>query len=304
MDAASSPAITARTKFCAVIGHPVEHSFSPPMQNAAIQALGLPWAFIAFNVKPENLGTAIAGAAALGIVGMNVTIPHKETVVSHLDELDELAEAIGAVNTIHFTEGKAKGYNTDGYGFTQSVLSDGELEMTGSTVLILGAGGAARGMAAGAAVEGARKIILANRTRSKAEKIADELGRAFPSVQWEVVQASDSSLRNAAGRSQIIGNATSLGMKPGDPLPIHAGAFQPGQVVFDSVYVAADADAAPGETALLKAAKTAGCIPVTGLGMLARQGARSLSIWSGMAPDEDLMLSSLIKHVRERNQRS
>jgi shikimate dehydrogenase len=302
MDVSPSVTITAHTKFCAVIGHPVEHSFSPPMQNAAIQALGLPWAFLAFNVKPENLGSAIVGAAALGIIGMNVTIPHKETVVTHLDELDELAEAIGAVNTIHFTEGKAKGYNTDGYGFTQSVLSDGELEMAGATVLILGAGGAARGMAAGAAAEGARKVILANRTRSKAEKIADELGRAFPTVQWEVVQASAPSLANAAGRSQIIGNATSLGMKPGDALPIPAEALQPGQVVFDSVYVSTDPGAPPGETALLKAAKAAGCIPVTGLGMLARQGALSLSIWSGMEPDEDLMLSMLIKHVRGRGQ--
>lgn len=304
MDVSSSVTITASTKLCAVIGHPVEHSFSPPMQNAAMQALGLPWAYVAFDVAPERLGEAIRGAGAMGIVGMNVTIPHKETVIPYLDELDELAEAIGAVNTVHFTEGKAKGTNTDGYGFTQSVLSDGELEMAGATVLILGGGGAARGMAAGAAVEGAKKVILANRTREKAGKMADQLGRAFPDVGWEVVQASPSSLQNAAGRSQVIGNATSLGMKPGDPLPIPAGALQPGQVVFDSVYVTSEPDAGPGETPLLRAAREAGAIPVTGLGMLARQGAKSLSIWSGMKPDEDLMLSMLIRHVRERGRGS
>jgi len=299
MDVSSSITITAETKLCAVVGHPVEHSFSPPMQNAGMQALGLPWAYVACNVKPERLGEAIHGARALGIVGMNVTIPHKETVIPFLDELDELAEAIGAVNTIHFTAAGAKGYNTDGYGFTQSVLSDGELEMIGATVLILGGGGAARGMAAGAAAEGAKKIILANRTREKAEKIAGDLERVFPDVRWEVVQASPASLENAAGRSQIIGNATSLGMKKGDALPIPAGSLQPGQVVFDSVYVTTELDAGPGETPLLKAAKAAGAIPVTGLGMLARQGAKSLSIWSGREPDEDLMLSMLIKHVRQ-----
>lgn len=298
MNPSSPVTLTARTKLCAVIGHPVEHSFSPPMQNAAMQALGLPWAYVAFKVAPERLGEAIRGARALGIVGMNVTLPHKETVMPFLDELDPLAEAIGAVNTIHFDGDRAKGYNTDGYGFTQSVLSDGELEMMGATVLILGGGGAARGMAAGAAAEGAKKIILANRTREKAEKIAEELGRAFADVRWEVVQASPSSLQNAAGRSQVIGNATSLGMKKDDALPIPAEALQPGQVVFDSVYVTSDPDAGPGETPLLKAAKEAGCIPVTGLGMLARQGAKSLSIWSGMEPDEDLMLSTLIRHVR------
>lgn len=300
MTSTESASITARTKLCAVIGDPVEHSLSPIMQNAAIQALGLPWIYAAFHVKPEALGATVAGMKAMGIVGINVTIPHKETIVSHLDEVDELAEAIGAVNTVHFVDGRAKGTNTDGHGFTQSVLSDGEIEMAGTTVLILGAGGAARGIAAGAASEGARKIILANRTREKAERIAGDLERVYPDVRWEVVQASASSLRNAAGRAKVIANATSLGLKAGDELPIAADALQAGQVVFDSVYVKATPEGgAPGDTPLLVAARRAGCVPVNGLAMLARQGAKSLAIWSGMQPDEDLMLTTLIRHVRQ-----
>lgn len=299
MNAPDTTRITAATRVCAVIGHPVEHSLSPLMQNAAIEALGLPWIYLGFNVKPENLGFALTGMRSMGFVGINVTIPHKETILSHLDELDEMAQAIGAVNTVHFEDGRAKGYNTDGYGFTQSVLADGEMEMTGATVLILGGGGAARGMAAAAAAAGAKKIILANRTRARAERIAADLQGPFPEVRWEVVQLSATSLKNAAGRSQVIANATALGMKPSDPLPIPAEAISPGQVVFDSVYVTPrGSTGGPGETPLLLAAKAAGAIPVTGLGMLARQGAKSLSIWSGLQPDEDLMLSTLIRHVR------
>lgn len=295
------PPITARTKQCAVIGHPVEHSLSPVMQNAAMQALGLPWIYTAFHVKPEGLGAAVAGMKAMGLVGINVTIPHKETILPHLDEVDELAEAIGAVNTVHFHEGRAKGTNTDGYGFTQSVLADGEVEMAGATVLILGGGGAARGIAAGAASEGAKKVILANRTREKAERIAGDLERVYPDVRWEVVQASPSSLKNAAGRSRVIANATSLGLRLGDELPIAPEALTAGQVVFDSVYVKATPEGGgPGDTPLLVAARRAGCIPVNGLAMLARQGAKSLTIWSGMEPDEDLMLTTLIRYVRSK----
>lgn len=285
--------ITGHTRIAAVIGWPVEHSLSPPMQNAAMRALGLDWTYVAFPVHPDNIERAVLGARDLGMVGLNCTIPHKQSVIPLLDEIDEAARAIKAVNTIHFDDGKLVGYNTDAYGFTASVMADGDLILEGSTVLILGSGGAARGMAAGAAMEKANKIILANRTRARAEEIANDLAPHFPQTSWEVVQASPPSLKHAAARAQVIANATSLGLRPGDPLPIEPDALAPGQIVFDSVYT-------PPETALLKAAKAQGCICIGGLGMLARQGAKSLSIWSGLQPDEDLMLSVLIKTARER----
>ncbi|MBI3735769.1 shikimate dehydrogenase [Candidatus Sumerlaeota bacterium] len=287
------PQITGQTRIAAVIGWPVEHSLSPPMQNAAIQALGLDWAYVALPVRPAELEAAMRGARALGMVGINCTIPHKEAVIPFLDEIDDMARAIGAVNTIQIRDGELIGYNTDAYGFAATIMAEGELMLEGTTVLILGSGGAARGMAAGAAMEGAKKVILANRTRDRAEAIVREVGSAFPNTGWEVVQASEASLKNAAGRSQVIANATSLGMRPNDPLPIEAESLNPGQVVFDTVYT-------PPETALLKAAKSRGCICVGGLGMLARQGAKSLAIWSGLQPDEDLMLSVLIKNARSR----
>lgn len=286
--------ITGRTKLVGVFGWPVEHSLSPPMQNAAIRALGLDWAYVASPVAPGSLAAALEGARAMGYVGVNLTIPHKTAVMDMLDEADELAGVIGAVNTIHFRADGAKvGHNTDAYGFTQTIIAEAELMFGGQTVLILGGGGAGRGMAAGAASEGARKVILANRTRERGEEIARDLEPHFPQTRFEVVQYSEPSLRNAAGRSQIIANATSLGLRPGDPLPIPASCLEAGQVVFDSVYT-------PPETPLLAAARAAGAVCVGGLGMLARQGARSLAIWSGLQPDEDLMLNTLRHRVRER----
>ncbi len=286
--------ITGHTRVAAVIGWPVDHSLSPPMQNAAIRALGLDWVYIALPVHPSHLRVAVEGARVLGMIGINCTIPHKESVIPYLDELDQTARAIGAVNTIHIKpDGKLIGHNTDAYGFTQTVMAEGELILKGTTVLIIGAGGVARGMSAGAAMEGAKKIILANRTRERAEKIAGDLAPIFHETQWEVVQLSPSSLRNAAGRSQLIANATSLGMTANDPLPIEAESIAPDQVVFDTVY-------STPETPLLKAAKSRGAICVGGAGMLARQGAKSLALWSGLQPDEDLMLSVLQKHLRAR----
>lgn len=287
-------AIFGSTRVVGVIGHPVEHSLSPPMQNAAIRALGLDWVYVAFPVPPEAIPAAIAGARALGIVGLNCTIPHKELVPPHLDEIDPIARAIGAVNTIHFRpDGRAVGHNTDAYGFAATVMAEAEIPLEGATVLVLGGGGAARGMAAGAAIEKARKVILANRSRERAERIVADLEPVFPDTRWEVVQASEPSLRNAAERSTVIANATSLGMRAEDPSPIPASCILPEHVVFESVY-------AQPETALLRAAREAGAIRVGGLGMLARQGAKSLSIWSGMEPSEDLMLDTLRAVLRER----
>lgn len=293
----SNAGITGKTRVAAVIGWPVEHSLSPPMQNAAIRKLGLDWVYIALPVHPESIKQAVAGAKALGFVGLNCTIPHKEAVIPLLDEIDPAAAAIGAVNTIHFqADGKVVGYNTDAYGFAATVMAEGELILQGTTVLILGSGGAARGMAAGAAMEGAKKVILANRTRERAEAIAAALEPAFPQTRFEVVQHSPASLKNAAGRSQLIANASSLGMRAEDPLPIDADCIEAGQVVFDTVY-------SPPETALLREARARGGICVGGIGMLARQGAKSLSIWSGLQPDEDLMLSVLTRLARERAER-
>lgn len=266
------------------------------MQNAAIRALGLDWIYIALPVAPRNLAAAIAGVRALGIVGINCTIPHKETVLPFLDEIDPTARAIGAVNTIHNKAGKLIGYNTDAYGFAASVMAEGELILSETTVLIIGGGGAARGIAAGAAAEGAKKVIIANRTRARAEQIARDVGSVFGEDRFEVVQASAPSLRNAASRSQVIVNATSLGMNRDDDLPLPAECIEPGQVVFDTVY-------APPDTELLRTARKRGAIAVGGLGMLARQGAKSLAIWTGLEPDEDLMLSVLRKTVADRDAR-
>ncbi len=255
------------------------------MQNAAIEALGLDWVYVPMAVRPGGLGEAVAGARAMGFVGLNCTIPHKEAAAALAEELDDAARLTGAVNTLKFGDA-VQGFNTDVYGFTQTVLAEAEITFEDLTVLILGAGGAARGIAVGAAQEGARKVIVANRTRPRAEEVVLRLEASFPRTRFEIVQASEPSLANAAARSDLIVNATSLGLRPDDPLPIAARSLEPRHVVMDTVYT-------PPETPLLTAARAAGAISVGGLGMLARQGARSLALWSGLEADEDLMLRVL-----------
>jgi shikimate dehydrogenase len=286
------PSIRATTRLAAVIGWPVHHSLSPAMQNAAIEDLGLDWIYVALAVRPEGLAAALAGARAIGMVGLSVTIPHKQAVMGLLDRIDPVAEAIGAVNTVHFTEdGGSVGYNTDAEGYVRTVEAESAARFAGATVLQIGAGGAGRAMAAGALAAGAARLLLHNRTAKTARELAATLRERYPSSAVESVEEGDLIARS--GEAGIIANATSLGLREGDALPLPEVALRPGQVVFDTVYN-------PAETPLLAAARRAGALPVGGLGMLARQGARALEIWSrGLTdrrPDEGLMLSVLRRH--------
>ncbi len=264
------------------MGWPVDHSLSPPMQNAAIEALGLDWVYVALPVAPENLPQALAGARAMGMVGMNLTIPHKQEVLGLLNQIDPTAKAIGAVNTVHFTDEGAFGYNTDAEGYVGAVQAEGRFDFKGAHVLQIGAGGVGRAMALGAAKAGARRLTLLNRTLERADRLADEIRRHAPQLAVNVA-GDPQAVASAAREADLIANATSLGMKADDPLPLAAELIEARHVVFDTVY------APVAETPLLKAAAQAGARAVQGLGMLARQGARALAIWSGREPDEALM---------------
>lgn len=277
--------INAKTRLAGVVGWPIEHSLSPAMQNRAIEALGLDMVYTAFAVEPEKLFEAVHGARALGLLGLNITIPHKEAVIALLDELDPLATAIGAVNTIHFTEGRAKGYNTDADGFRRTVEVDGGFSFAGKRVLQIGTGGAGRAMAAAAAAAGAAKITLFDIALARAYQMATELSDHFEATRFQVLDLRE-QFAEAAAEADLIANATPLGMKPGDPLPLPAELIEARHTVFDAVYN-------PSQTALLAAAAAQGATPVPGLGMLARQGARALQIWTGQQPDEALMIQVL-----------
>ncbi|HEU5396283.1 MAG TPA: shikimate dehydrogenase [Verrucomicrobiae bacterium] len=284
MSQPGQPAIDAATRLCAVLGFPIRHSASPAMQNAAFAALRLNWAYLAFEVDPNNLRAAIDGARALNFAGLNLTVPHKLLAVDLVDELDPSAKRWGAVNTIHFQNGRATGYNTDADAVVTALREDLQLELRGAKILLLGAGGAGRTAALKLASEGVAELFLLNRTASKAEQIADEIRKQFPRVKVAVGLPP--------GKVDLVLNATSLGLQPADPLPLDEAHFAPGRAgaVYDMIY-------RPAETKLLAAAKKAGCRTANGLGMLLYQGAKAFEIWTGQSAPLEVMRKALERNV-------
>ena len=291
--------VSASTRLCAVYGFPVRHSASPAMQNAGLATLGLDWRYTAAEVRPEQLAEAIAGAQAMHYVGLNLTVPHKLLALDMVDVLDESASEWGAVNTILFegqTESgdwralhefetapenvRSHGYNTDADGITQSLREDLGMEVRGESILLLGAGGAGRVAALKIAATGVKDLFLINRTASKAEAIAAEIRERFSAVNV--------SVGYPPAEVDLVLHATSLGLKPDDPLPYDPAAFSLGKTraVYDMVY-------RPAETPLLTAAAEAGCKTANGLGMLLHQGAKALEIWTGQSAPLDVMRTAL-----------
>jgi shikimate dehydrogenase len=266
--------ISGRTRIVGVWGHPVGHSRSPKMHNAALEALGLDWAYVAFDVAPEALPAAVAGIRALGLVGVNVTVPHKEAVPAFLDHVDEEARRIGSVNTIHNVDGVLYGSSTDGPGFLYALTEAGE-PVENRAALILGAGGSARAVAFALAGRGGR-VWIANRTPARAQALADRVNGFYPGA----ATATEWGGLGLGIEADLVVNTTSLGMEPNaDTMPwVPAKLLRPGVCVYDLVY-------SPPETRLLAEARRAGCHVLNGLPMLAAQGAYSLSRWTGLPMD-------------------
>jgi shikimate dehydrogenase len=295
--------ITASTRICAVYGHPIKHSASPAMQNAGIAALGLNWRYVAFEVHPDNLREAIAGAKAMRFIGLNLTVPHKLLAMQIVDLIDEDAKIWGAINTIRFegrdgsswrplaelpadveTEIRSVGFNTDADAIIRSLKEDLSAAIPGKKILILGAGGAGRAAALRIAQENPAELWLYNRTESKAAEVAKQIAATNPTANVKVGIPT--------GRVDLVLNATSLGLKPDDPLPIHDNGFElkNADAVYDMIY-------RPAETPLLNAARAAGCRVANGLGMLLYQGAKALEIWSGKPAPIEVMRQSLSRHI-------
>lgn len=277
--------ISGTTRVLGVIGHPVEHTSSPAMHNAALEALGLDYVYAAFHVAPEGLPAAIAGMRALEIVGLNVTVPHKQAVMEHLDEVSEEARAIGAVNTIANRDGRLSGYNTDAFGIIQSLKADGGMERLPAQVALLGAGGAARAILyALLAREEVERVLLLNRTVARAEALASDLDGGD---KVEVLPLAETGAIGGAG---LVINSTSIGMHPREddsPL-IDPSCLRGGMLVADIVYN-------PLETQLMRQAEAAGARTINGLGMLAWQGARSFEIWTGVMPPTEAMVQAALE---------
>ena len=270
------------TNIVGLIGHPVEHSFSPPMHNAAFDALDMDYSYVAFDVDPNNLKSAIEGAQSLNIKGFNVTIPHKVNVMQYLDELDEVARLIGAVNTIDFKN--LKGYNTDGIGAVKAI--EEVTSIKNKNVVVAGAGGASRAISFYVAKYGAESLTILNRNESKAESLAGDVSDSglIGEVESDSINAIDNYMENA----DVLIDTTPLGMHPNiDDEPIvKADKMDENLVVFDAVYN-------PNETVLLKEAIKANAKPVYGIKMLLYQGAESFKIWTGKTAPVDVMEKAL-----------
>ncbi len=277
--------ISGHTKVFAVLGNPIGHSLSPVMHNAAIAEMGMDGVYLAFNVAPEHLMEALNGMARLGFGGVNLTIPLKQVAFDGLADLDESARLLGAVNTVAFEPGGMKGYNTDGLGFLDALSEAFGKSPAGLSVLVVGSGGAGRAVAVTCASAGAGEVVVADLDRERAERVVEEIKERCSKVPVRVA-TNDSAISEAARSAGLVVQATPVGMKADDESALAADAFTAGQMAFDLVYMFP-------ETAFMKAAASAGARPVNGLGMLLRQGARSLSIWTGCTPPIDVMRSAL-----------
>ncbi len=270
--------IKGSTNIVGLIGHPVEHSFSPPMHNAAFDKLGMDYVYVAFDVDPNNLKSAIDGAESLNIKGFNVTIPHKIEVMQFLDEIDDVASLIGAVNTIDFKN--LKGYNTDGIGAVRAIEEITHIK--NKNIVVAGAGGASRAISFYLAKYGAKSITILNRNIDRAKGLASDIldSGLINGVFADSISKINSYLVNA----DILIDTTPIGMHPhADDEPIaRAENMHEDLVVFDAVYN-------PNETVLIKEAIKAGAKPVYGIKMLLYQGAESFEIWTGRnAPIDDM----------------
>ncbi len=263
------------TQRIGLLGYPLSHSVSPAFQQAALDYYGLSASYSAWPTPPERLSAEVSKLRHDEYLGANVTIPHKERVRPMLDGADDWAQAVRAVNTIVKKDQQLIGHNTDAYGFMRSLTEKAEFELKGKSVLLLGAGGAARSAAFGLARDGIGSLTIANRTQERARKLADEVRGAIGHVT--AIPMDDASLPGAVASSDLIVNATSVGMSRGTSQgssPLSGAIIPPNALVYDMVY-------APAETPLLLEARKVGAATLGGLWMLVYQGAASFELWTG-----------------------
>ncbi len=277
-----------------IIGYPIGHSISPIFQQAALDHLGIDATYEKWEVTPEGVGDFVNGLRAPGSLGINITVPHKQAVIPFLDEVDEWAAAAGAVNTIVNHDGHLSGHNTDGPGFLRALLVETGYDPKGTRALVLGAGGAARGILLALARSGVDSMVIANRTLERAEtlaKLASDNG-----VKSEAISLSGDLLTEAASGADLIINCTTMGMSHGPDehgSPISAAQIPATAIVNDVVYT-------PLLTPLLKEAAAAGATALGGLHMLVYQGVLSFQMWTGQDAPVDVMLAAATAEMASR----
>ncbi len=279
--------ISGKTRVCAVIGDPIEHSLSPTMHNAAFEHLQLDFVFLAFKVAPDQLEHTIKGVRALGIRGLNVTMPHKNAVTEFLDEADAAVRFLGAANTVLNQAGRLRGFNTDGVGALKALKNNG-VNLADKKVLLLGAGGAAKAIAFCLARE-VDELCILNRDTGKARELADVLQPCGKKIVG--AELSPSRVLHELRESDVLVNATSVGMIPNaSESLIEPGWLNPDLCVMDIVYN-------PVETKLIRDAKAAGARVVNGVEMLLYQGVASFEIWMGCPAPVEVMREALLRRL-------
>ena len=275
------------TQLYGVIGHPVQHSLSPAMHNAAFAALRWPGIYLAWDILPSAVGNWIAVAHALGVQGFNVTVPHKEHVAHVLGgtALSPEARLVGAVNTVVQQRGGWVGHNTDAHGFLEALRQDVQWRPRGRRVVLLGAGGAARAVAV-ALVRGGARVTIANRTASRARALARWISRRVPRASLHTVSWRAAAIGASLAEADLLVNATSLGLRAGDRLPVAAADLRRHLVVYDLVY-------GRRPTWIVVQAQRRGLVASDGLGMLLYQGARAFELWTGRKAPVDMMRRAL-----------
>lgn len=269
-----------------IFGYPIRHSISPPMHEAAFHHAGIDASYEAWETHPDALADGVARLRDDLYLGANVTVPHKQAVMEHLDEVDDLAQRIGAVNTIINRDGRLLGTNTDAEGFITSLKVHGDIDPAGLDAVLVGAGGAARAAAHALADAGIGTLTIANRTLERAQALAEEVARQ--GVKTRAIGLSDSDYAHVCGKADLLINSTSVGMLHGpaeDASPVPDGAIGEGCVVSDMVYN-------PPDTPLLRAAGDAGATVVGGLPMLVFQGAAAWTRWTGKEAPVDVMFKA------------
>ncbi len=283
--------IKGTTRILGIFGDPVSHSLSPVMQNEALQQAGVDAVYVPFHVTPERLPEAVAAIRNLDILGVNITIPHKETVCSFLDEIDEDAQLIGAVNTVVNRDGRLHGYNTDGTGFLASLEQDLNFKPFGKRVLLLGAGGACRAALVSLARAGASWIGVANRTPARSNAMVTEIGVSFPGTTFAAFSLAKEELKSVAGNIDLLVNTSSVGLKGESFEDFPWEALNRGADVYDMVYT-------KGITPLLQTASDRGHSTADGLGMLAAQGEEGFKLWTGGDAPSGVMKDRLLNFSR------
>lgn len=282
--------INSKTRIVGLFGYPLGHASSPIMQNAAFNNKDINNVYVAIEVKPENFATVVNAIPSMNLVGFNVTKPYKIEIIKYLDEIDEAAKCIGAVNTVVVKDGKLKGYNTDGTGFLRSLEESLGSKVEGKNIFVLGSGGASRAISMVLALNKARKVYICNRTFEKALALSEDINKNAPGVSAAIPMEYDEMKKNIENVDVFI-NTTSVGTFPEvDEIPIDSSLLNEKLVVCDVIYN-------PKKTKLLQEAEKLGCKTMSGIGMVVYQGAEAFELWTGKKAPIELMFDVVSEFI-------